>query len=218
MEETAIRVLIVDDHTVVRKGLKALLSDEKYGIEVIGEAGNGDEAIQMAKQLQPDVILMDLMMPVKSGLEAIAEIKQEQSSARILALTSFAEDDNVVRAIRSGAHGFLLKDTTPDELVHTIHSVHADKLTLPQELARILLNSKSEKTEPTSSKEELTPRELDVLQCIAQGLSNKKTAQTLHISTTTVRSHVSSIMRKLNMENRTQLAIYARDHKLINSD
>jgi len=217
MGGTSIRVLIVDDHTVVRKGLKALLSDEKYGIEVVGEAGNGDEAVQKAKQLQPDVILMDLVMPGKSGLEAIAEIKQTQSSSHILVLTSFADDDNVIKAIRSGAHGFLLKDTSPDELVQTIHSVHADKLTLPQELARILLSDKPETKEQGASKEDLTPRELDVLQSIAQGLSNKQIAQTLSISTTTVRSHVSSLMRKLNMENRTQLAIYARENNLINS-
>lgn len=217
MAETTISVLIVDDHTVVRKGLKALLSAEKYGIEVIGEASNGDEAVQKAEQLEPDVILMDLVMPGKSGIEAIVEIKRMQPQARILVLTSFAEDDNVIRAIRAGAYGFLLKDTSPDELVQTIHSVHADKLTIPQELALILLGDKPAEMEPASSKEDLTPRELDVLRRLSQGLSNKQIAQTLSISTATVRSHVSSLMRKLNVENRTQLAIYAREHDLINS-
>ena len=215
MVETNIRVLIADDHTVVRKGLRALLSAEKYGIEVIGEAGNGEEAILKAEQLEPDVILMDLVMPGKTGLEAIVEIKQILPRARILVLTSFADDSNVTKAIRAGAYGFLLKDTSPDELVQTIRSVYADKLTLPQELTHILLGGKAAEEEPDSMQQDLTPRELDVLQCIAQGMSNKQVAQKLSVSTTTVRSHVSSMIRKLNMENRTQLAIYARENDLI---
>ena len=215
MVDTPIRVLIADDHTVVRKGLKALLSAKKYDIEVIDEASNGEEAIQKAEELKPDVILMDLVMPVKSGLEAILEIKQMQPQARILVLTSFADDENVVQAIQAGAYGFLLKDTSPDELVQTIHSVYADKLTIPQELTQILLGGKSTAVESELPKEDLTPRELDVLKCIAQGIANKQIAQTLSISTTTVRSHVSSMIRKLNAENRTQLAIYAREHDLV---
>ena len=215
MAETDIRILIADDHTVVRKGLIALFSAEKYGIEVIGEAGNGDEAIQKAEQLEPDVILMDLVMPGKTGLEAIVEIKQILPRARILVLTSFADDSNVTQAIRAGAYGFLLKDTSPDELVQTIRSVYADKLTLPQELTHILLGGKAAEEEPDSMQQDLTPRELDVLQCIAQGMSNKQVAQKLSVSTTTVRSHVSSMIRKLNVENRTQLAIYARENDLI---
>jgi NarL family two-component system response regulator LiaR len=215
MTEDIIKVLITDDHTVVRKGLKALLSSEKYRIEVIGEASNGDEAIQKAEQLEPDVILMDLVMPGKTGLEAIKEIKEMQPHARILVLTSFAEDDNVTQAIKAGAYGFLLKDTSPDELVQTIRSVYADRLTLPQKLTHFLLGEKAEKGEKDSTSDELTPRELDVLRCIAQGMSNKQVAQTLSVSTTTVRSHVSSMIRKLNVENRTQLALYAREHNLI---
>ena len=135
MEQEMIRVLIADDHTVVRKGLRALLSADKYGIEVIGEASNGIEAIRLALELNPDVILMDLVMPEKTGLQAIEEIKQIQPDARILVLTSFADDDNVPQAIRAGAYGFLLKDTSPDELVQTIRSVYANKLTIPQELS-----------------------------------------------------------------------------------
>jgi NarL family two-component system response regulator LiaR len=215
MAQEFIRVLIADDHTVVRKGLKALLSAEKYGVEVIGEASNGEEAVQLVERLEPDVILMDLVMPEKSGIQAIMEIKRMQPNARILVLTSFADDENVTQAIRAGAYGFLLKDTSPDELVHTIHSVYADKFTLPQELAHLLLGSKIEQAEPYSARENLTPRELDVLRCIAQGMSNKQVAQKLSISTTTVRSHVSNILRKLDVENRTQLAIYAREHDLI---
>jgi NarL family two-component system response regulator LiaR len=197
---------------VVREGLKALLSARKYGIEVIGEASNGEEAVQKAQQLEPDVILMDLVMPGKSGLEAILEIKQNQPQARILVLTSFADDDNVAQAIQAGAYGFLLKDTSPDELVQTIHSVYADKLTIPQELTHVLLGGKGAQVEQGTTTDDLTQRELDVLKCIAQGMSNKQIAQTLSIGTTTVRSHVSSMIRKLNLENRTQLALYAHEH------
>lgn len=214
MSQRKIKLLIADDHTVVRKGLRSLLSGEKYGIEVAGEAGDGNQAVEMAQQLQPDVILMDLVMPGKSGLEAIKEIKQRQPQARILVLTSYAEDENVLAAIRAGAYGFLLKDTSTEELVHTIHSVFADKLTLPQELTHILLRSQAESRETLSASDVLTEREADVIRCIAQGMPNKQIAGQLSISTATVRSHVSSIMRKLNLENRTQLAIYARKNGL----
>jgi DNA-binding NarL/FixJ family response regulator len=213
MADGKIRVLIVDDHTVVRKGLSALLSSEKYKIEVVGEAGDGEEAILKAIQLEPDVILMDLVMPKKNGIEAITEIKKKQPKARILVLTSYAEDKKVSEAILAGAYGFLLKDTSPDELVQTIHSVYADSLTLPQELAHVHLGSKMASDETQS--DDLTQRELDVLRCIAQGMSNKQAAQQLSIETTTVRSHVSSLMRKIGTENRTQLALYAREHQLI---
>ena len=214
MTGSNIRVLIADDHTMVRKGIKALLSAKKYGIEVVGEAGNGEEAVQKARQLEPDVILMDLVMPVISGMEAIVEIKQKQKHARILVLTSFADDENVKKAIRAGAYGFLLKDASPDELVQTIHSVYADKLTLPQELVHVLIADQVPETEQDFQKNVLTPRELEVLQCIARGMSNNQIAQALSIGTNTVRSHVSSMIRKLNVENRTQLAIYARENQL----
>lgn len=215
MTENKIRVLIVDDHMVVRKGLQALLSAEKYGIEVIGEASDGFEAIEKAQQLQPDVILLDLVMPKKGGLEALKEIKNQQPQARILVLTSFAEDENVVEAVRAGAYGFLLKDTSPDELVDTIRSVYADKLTLPQEMTHLLLRGQTEQKQAPPVPGNLTERELDVLRCIARGMANKQVAQQLSISITTVRSHVSSIMRKLDLENRTQLAIYARENDLV---
>jgi NarL family two-component system response regulator LiaR len=210
-----IRVLVVDGHTVVRKGLVSLLSAEKYGIEVIGEASDGEEAVTKALQLQPDVILMDLVMPRKNGIEATREIKKTHPKARILVLTSFTEDDKVLEALRAGAYGFLLKDATPDELVQSIRSVYADKLTLPQELTQVLLGSKTEVNQPEIASEDLTERELDVLRCLARGMSNKKIAQELTIGANTVRSHVSSIMRKLDLENRTQLAIYAREQGFV---
>ena len=215
MADATISVLIADDHTVVRKGLRSLLSGGKYGIEVIGEASNGQEAVQRAADLRPDVILMDLVMPEKNGIEAIQEIKRNQPNARILVLTSFADDENVTGAIAAGAYGFLLKDTSPDELVQTIHSVFKDKLTLPQEFTQFLLSAKDSETEKPAKNEILTPREIDVLRCVAQGKSNKQIAQTLFISISTVRSHVSSIIHKLDLENRTQLAIYAKDQGLI---
>ena len=215
MTENKIRVLIADDHTVVRKGLQALLSAEKYGIEVVGGAKDGIEAVELARTYVPDVILLDLVMPRMGGLEAIKEIKSQQPKARILVLTSFADDENVIEAIRAGAYGFLLKDTSPDELVDTIRSVYADKLTLPQELTHILLKGQASGEEKPSLPDNLTEREVDVLRCIAQGMSNKQVAVQLSISTTTVRSHVSSMMRKLDLENRTQLAIYAREKKLV---
>jgi two-component system, NarL family, response regulator LiaR len=215
MTDSKIKVLIVDDHNVVRKGLAALLSDEKYAIEVVGEAGDGEEAVQKSLQLEPDVILMDLVMPRKDGIDAILEIRKIQPKARILVLTSYAEDQKVADALKAGAYGFLMKDTSPDELVQTIRSVYANRLTLPQELSHVFLGSKTKNEEPPSLVAELTERELDVLRCIARGMSNKQVAQQLSISTTTVRSHVSSLMRKLALENRTQLALYAREHSLI---
>lgn len=214
MSDADIRILIVDDHTVVRKGLRALLSAEKYGIDVVDEASDGYEAVQKAGQQEPDVILMDLVMPGKSGIEAIGEIKKIQPAARILVLTSFAEDEKVSEAIRAGAYGFLLKDTSPDELVQTIRAVYAGKFTLPQELTHVLFRDQGAVNELPPAQEDLTQREIDVLRCIAKGYANKQIAAELSISTTTVRTHVSSLLRKLDMKNRTQLALYARENDL----
>jgi DNA-binding NarL/FixJ family response regulator len=208
-----IRILIVDDHTVVRKGLRALLSDEKYGIQVVGEAADGREAIELTRLLQPEVILLDLAMPGMSGLEAIPAIVLEDPKARILILTSHAEDDQVVEAVRSGALGFLRKDSSPDELVSAIHNVYLDRVSLPPELVRKVMQ-KTLKSEDERTNSELTPREADVLRYVAQGYSNKQIASMLSISTTTVRTHVSSLLRKLDLENRTQLALYARQNNI----
>ena len=211
-----IRVLIVDDHTVVRKGLQALLSSEKYGIHVIGEAGDGEQAVEMALKLQPDVILMDLQMPKKSGLEAIRFLKDQDLPSHILVLTSFGEDECVAAAMKSGALGYLLKDSSPDELVSAIHAVALGHISIPKELSTSILGTPAEsKREPGKRlAADLTAREMDVLNCLAVGASNKEIAKQLSISQTTVRTHVSSILRKLNLENRTQVALYARDHNL----
>jgi len=212
--EIKIRVLVVDDHTVIRKGLCLLLSAEKYGIEVVGEAADGRDAIEKSRSLNPDVILLDLVMPGMGGLEAIPAIRQGNPEARILILTSFAEDDQILEAIRSGALGYLIKDASPDELVSTIHNVYLNRMSLPPELGRkMMLGSQIPGVnQPTSL---LTDREVDVLRCVAQGYSNKQIASELSISTNTVRTHVSNLLQKLNLENRTQLALYTRQNKTL---
>ena len=211
-----IRVLIVDDHTVVRKGLQSLLSADKYDIQVVGDAGDGNQAVEMALALQPDVILMDLHMPRKSGLEAIQEITQQGLATRILVLTSFGEDERVAAALQAGALGYLLKDSSPDELVSAIHAVAMGHLSLPQQLSHAILGVQrpASSAPPESPLAELTARELDVLRCLAGGASNKEIASQLSVSLTTARTHVSSILRKLNLENRTQAALFAREQGL----
>lgn len=209
-----IHLLVVDDHTVVRKGLCSLLSEEKYGIEIVGEAVDGVEAIEKARSLNPEVILLDLAMPRMSGLEAIPVIQSQNPDARILILTSYAEDEQVIEAINSGALGYLMKDASPDELVSTIHNVYLNRLSLPQDIARKIL-SRSNETDTKPSIDGPTERELDVLHYVAMGYSNKQIAAQLHVSHTTVRTHVSSLLRKLNLDNRTQLALYASQNKTI---
>jgi DNA-binding NarL/FixJ family response regulator len=211
--EKKIRVLVVDDHTVVRKGLCSLLSAEKYGIEVVGEAADGQDAIEKARTLHPEVILLDLAMPRMGGLEAIPAIRKDDPEARILVLTSYAEDNQVIKAISSGALGYLMKDASPDELVSTIHNVYLNRMSLPPDLARKAI-LRSQEPESNNAASLLTDREVDVLRCVAQGYSNKQIAAKLSVSTTTVRTHVSNLLRKLNLENRTQLALYARQNNI----
>jgi NarL family two-component system response regulator LiaR len=213
-EQALIRVLVVDDHTVLRKGLCSLLTP-KYGIEVVGEACDGVEAVEQARALKPDVILMDLMMPRKTGLDAILEIRRENPVARILVLTSFGEDSKVSAAIKAGAMGFLLKDSSLDELVHAIRTVHMGNLQLPQDLARKALAELYGLEESPAPVDQLTRRELDVLRCIARGMSNEEIAQDLSITVWTVSSHVHNLLEKLNLSNRTQAALYAIEIGLV---
>lgn len=205
-----IRILIADDHFVVRQGLATLLSP-RNGMEVIGEAATGREAVNLARQLNPDVILMDMSMPEMDGPEAIKLIKQENPKTRILVLTSFGDSGRVSDAVQAGALGYLLKDSSPDDLLHAIVSVYRGNLVMPQELAVKLMQPQ---TAPPAV-DQLTEREIDVLRLLAQGQSNQEIAQHLHISTTTVRSHVSNIMMKLGVSNRTQAALVARDRELL---
>lgn len=212
-----IRLLVVDDHTVVRKGLCSLLTS-RYNIEVVGEAADGQEAIQQDRDLHPDVILMDLVMPRKSGLEAILEIRKENPAARILILTSFGEEAYVSTALRAGAQGYVLKDSSPDQLINAIHSVFLGNLLLPVDMARKVLPEFKAPLDPQLLNPQLTERERDVLREIANGSSNQEIAQALSISTTTVRSHISSLFRKLDVTNRTQAALFAVDIGLGSED
>ncbi len=212
-----IRVLIVDDHAIVRKGIRALLSRE-HEIEVIGEAADGAEAIDQARSLDPDVILMDLVMPKLDGIEAIKQIVAGPSRACILVLTSFAADDKVFPAIKAGALGYLLKDSGPDELVQAIHQVYRGEPSLDPSIARKLLQELSHPPKTTPTTVPLTERELDVLRLVAQGKSNREIAEQLVITEMTVRTHVSNILSKLHLASRTQAALYALKEGLASLD
>ncbi len=212
-----IRVLIVDDHAVVREGLRTLLGYQ-IGLEVVGEASNGLQAVEQARALQPDVILLDLVMPRMGGVQAIGEIKKENPDARILILTSFAEDDKVFPAIKSGALGYLLKDSSPQELLRAIRQVHQGESSLHPTIARKLIREISQPSDLPPAQEPLTPREMDVLQLVAQGLSNPEIAEKLFISERTVRNYVSHILDKLHLANRVQAALYALREGLTSLD
>ena len=213
----AIRIMVVDDHLVVRQGIRALLATEP-GITVVAEASNGVEAIAIAAQLKPDVILMDLMMPQMDGITAIQHILADQLQARILVLTSFAADDKIVPAVRAGALGYILKDTEPGELVTAIHQVFHGIPSLDVGLAWKALQHVAHPLERGVGAEVLTKREREVLGLVGQGESNQQIARGLTISEATVRKHVSSILSKLNLASRTQAALYAREEGLTPGD
>jgi NarL family two-component system response regulator LiaR len=203
-----IRVVIADDHAIVREGLRALLETEP-GMELVGEASDGVEAIRLTRFLKPDVLLLDLLMPRKDGLAVIAEIKQRELEVRILVLTSFAEDDRVFPAIKAGALGYLLKDTTPHDLLQAIRDVYQGESSLHPTIARKLIGELHRPSSRPPAGEELTEREVEVLSLVAQGLSNQEIADQLIVSERTVRKHVSNILGKLHLANRTQAALYA---------
>ena len=217
LADLRVRVLIVDDHVIVRKGIRALLS-EADGFEVVGEASNGQEAIERAQETDPDVILMDLLMPGMDGIEATRQITSHQSKARILVLTSFAADNKVIPAIKAGASGYLLKDSSPDELVRAIRQVHRGEPSLHPTIARKLLQEIARPVDLQPAPEALTAREMEVLRLIAQGLSNQEIADQLLVSEPTVRAHVSRILGKLHLASRTQAALYAVREGLTDAD
>jgi NarL family two-component system response regulator LiaR len=204
----AIRILIVDDHAVVRKGLQTLIASEP-GMVLVGEAADGVEAVLKARALQPDVILLDLIMPRQDGVEAIQQIKGENPAACILVLTSFADDDKLFPAIKAGALGYLLKDSTPEQLLQAIRDVYQGKSSLDPSVAAKLIRELNRPTTLPLSPDPLTGREIDVLKLVAQGRTNSEIAQILVISERTVGNHINNILSKLHLANRTQAALYA---------
>jgi NarL family two-component system response regulator LiaR len=212
-----IRVLIADDHAILRKGIRALLSTEA-GIEVVGEAGDGVEALAQAESLEPDIILMDLVMPKMDGIEATRQVTARQPGVRVLVLTSFAADDKVFPAIKAGALGYILKDSGPDDLVQAIHQVYRGEPSLEPEIARKVLFELAQPPRQPPTPDPLTGRELEVLRLIAQGKSNREIAEELVLAELTVRTHVSNILGKLHVANRTQAALYALKEGLASLD
>ncbi len=209
MTKSRIRILIADDHAIVRKGIRALLATER-DIEVVGEVADGAEAVERAQALEPDVILMDLAMPNLDGIQATQIITEKQRGVRVLVLTSFAADDKVFPAIRAGALGYLLKDSTPAELVQAIRQVYRGEPTLEPSIARkVLTEISSPPAKKPLTQDPLTERELEILRQIAQGRSNKEIAEQLVIAEMTVRTHVSNVLSKLHLASRTQAALYA---------
>jgi DNA-binding NarL/FixJ family response regulator len=208
----AIRVLIADDHTVVREGLRMFLRLDP-DLEVVGEAGDGAEALHLARKLRPDVVLMDLLMPVLDGIAATAAIRQELPDTEVLALTSVLEDETVVSAVRAGAIGYVLKDTRAETLCQAIKAAAAGQVQLsPQATARLM-----QAVTASDHPDLLTSRETEVLRLLAQGAANKQIAQHLRITENTVRSHVSTILRKLGVQSRTQATLYALRSGLVAS-
>jgi NarL family two-component system response regulator LiaR len=203
-----IRVLVADDHAIVRKGIQALLATEA-GIEVVGEAEDGRGAVAEVERLQPDVILMDLVMPEMDGIEAIRQITADLPEARILVLTSYAADAKVFPAIKAGALGYLLKDSGPEELVQAIRQVYRGESWLHPTIARKLLQELSRPSGRPPTPDPLTEREVEVLGLVAKGRSNREISSLLMISEATVRTHVSNILSKLHLASRTQAALYA---------
>ena len=199
-----IRILLVDDHSVVRQGLRMFLGLDPE-LEVIGEAQDGAEALRMARELKPDVVLMDLLMPVMDGITATTAIRREMPDVEVLALTSVLEDASVVGAVRAGAIGYLLKDTQADELCRAIKAAAGGQVQLsPKAAARLMREVRA-----PESPETLTDRETEVLRLLAQGQSNKEIAHTLNIGEKTVKTHVSNVLGKLGVQSRTQAALYA---------
>jgi NarL family two-component system response regulator LiaR len=207
-DKRPIRVLVVDDQAIVRKGIRALLN-EVEAITVVGEARNGQEAVAQAQALDPDVTLMDLAMPVLDGIEAIRQITARQAGARILVLTSFTSDDKVFPAIKAGALGFLLKDSEPAELIRAIKRVSRGEPSLHPSIAIQVLRELQRPTPQARPPNALTAREVEVLQLVAQGMTNRDVAVQLSTTEATIKTHVSSILSKLQLANRVQATLYA---------
>lgn len=205
-----IRVLIAEDHPIMRQGLSVVL-DAHEGFTLVGEAEDGEQAVRLAQELKPDVILMDIQMPVMDGITATQEITRLQPDIRILVLTSYPADDKVFQAIQAGAMGYFLKETRSDQLIDAIRMVHQGTAILQPEIARKLMAEIRQPPAATNTKDALTQREMEILRYLARGYSNQEIAETLIISTRTVATHVGNILGKLHLANRTQAALYAID-------
>lgn len=203
-----IRILVVDDQNVVRDGVVTMLSFQ-HDMEVVGEAENGIQAIKIARNNKPDVVLLDMVMPLQDGLTTITKLKELIPDVRILVLTSFAESELVYQAIKSGALGYLLKDTTRAQLVQAIRDVAEGKVSIHPSIAMKVIQEHDESAEHGMMVEALTPRELETLRIIARGFSNQEIALILHVHERTIAKYVSSILKKLQVSNRTQAALYA---------
>lgn len=214
-KSTRISVLIVDDHPIVRQGLRTLL-ELQDDIEVAGEAANGKVAVELAASLTPDVVLMDLVMPEVDGISATRQITALGKSTRVIALTSFVEDDKVIPAIQAGAVSFLLKDVAPTDLIDAIRAAYRGEARLhPQVMRKLMDQVTAQPSPPKLITSELTEREMEVLSLVAQGMSNHEIAARLVISEKTVKTHVSNLLSKLGLEDRTRLAIYAIRNGLV---
>jgi len=212
-----IRVLVVDDHTIIRKGIRAVL-DLVPDIDLVGEAENGNQAITLDLELAPDVVLMDLMMPEMDGITCIKQIRKKRPKARILVLTNFAGEDMIFPAIKAGAMGYHLKDSSPEAMIDAIRQVNQGVASLHPSIAKRVLEEFRDSDKQKLSEEPLTQRELEILRLIAQGLENKEIAEQLVISEATVRTHVSNILGKLHLASRTQAALYALREGLASLD
>jgi DNA-binding NarL/FixJ family response regulator len=209
-----IRILIADDHSVVRQGLRMFLTLDPE-LEVVGEAANGKDALAMAHTLKPDVILMDMLMPVMDGITATERVRAELPDVEVIALTSVLDDGTVIGAVKAGAIGYLLKDTQADELCRAIKAAAAGQVQLsPEAAVRLVREVRTPDVAPTT----LTDRETDVLKLLAAGRANKEIAQELVIGEKTVKTHVSSILNKLGVQSRTQAALYAAQSGLVSLD
>jgi NarL family two-component system response regulator LiaR len=209
-----VRVLIADDHQVVREGLRMILGEERETIEVVGEAADGLACVREAERLEPDVVLMDLLMPGIDGVEATRRLRSVEGGPRVLILTTYADDDRVRDAIRAGATGYLLKDVLRAQLVQAIHAAAVGVPTLDPRAQQHLMRQVAAPAPAISPFAGLTPRELDVLRLVARGLGNKQIAAELHLTVGTVKGYVSAILPKLNAGDRTQAALFAVKHGL----
>jgi DNA-binding NarL/FixJ family response regulator len=208
-----IRVLISDDHHVVRRGLLFFLKTQK-DMDVVGEATNGKEAVELTAKLRPDVVLMDLVMPIMDGIQATKKIKAQFPQTQVLMLTSFSDRDHVIPAIEAGAAGYQLKDIEPDDLVESIRKLMRGENTLHPQATSQLMKVREPQTEPPHKLYPLTPREQDVLSELTKGKSNKEIASALFVTEKTVKTHISNIFSKLLVQDRTQAALYAVKHGL----